>query len=271
MLAGVPDPDGGGSAPGPGLVIHKEEEKINMLIPTIRDAARVVLAGAAVALAVSSPAWSQESNQQRGQIQAEVVGAQATLTDLMRDPDAKWFQDNIGKAKAVLIGSEVLKKARVLKTGAGGPGVLLVKGADGKWRGPAFVTIAMEPTALKEGVVAAQVAALVMTDKGVAALMAGTAKLGGEVSYAAGPVGAASGPDPAADLVGYSRTKGAYGTANLDGASVKINDDWDAAYYSSQTVKPKDILETGKASSRDAVSLVNAVTKASGGPPPKKK
>lgn len=241
-----------------------------MLIPTIRDTARVALAGAVVAIATSFPAWSQESSQQREQVQAEVVGAQATLTDLMRDADAKWFQDNIGKAKGVLIGSEMLKKAKVLKAGAGGPAVLLVKGADGKWRGPAFVTVAMEPTAIKEGVVAAQVAALVMTDKAVSALMSGTAKLGGDVSYAAGPVGAAPGSNPAADTVGYSRTKGAYGTVNLDGATVKINDDWDAAYYSSQTVKPKDILETGKATNRDAVPLVNAVTKAAGGPPPKK-
>jgi len=236
-----------------------------MLMPMIRNATRIALAGAVAAMATSFPAWSQESNQQRAETQSEVVGAQATLGTLMRDPEAKWFQENIGKAKAVLLSSEVLVKARVLKSGAGGRSVLLVKGADGKWHGPAFYSIATEPTAFKEGVKAAEVAALVMTDKGLSTLTAGGGKLGGDLSYAAGPVGAAAPSNAAADIVGYSHVKtGAYGGLNLDGAMVKSYADWNAAYYNSQTVQVKDIV-AGKESNRDAVSLLNAVSKAAGG------
>jgi lipid-binding SYLF domain-containing protein len=229
----------------------------------IRSTARLALAGAVAAMATSLPAWSQESNQQRAETQAEVVGSQATLTNLMRDTDAKWFQDNIGKAKAVLLSSEVLVKARVLKSGAGGRAVLLVKGADGKWRGPVFCSIATEATAFKEGVKAVEVAALVMTDKGLAALTGPGAKLGGDVSYVAGAVGAVTG-EVTADVVGYTRVKGVYGGLNLDGALVKPYADWNAAYYNAPGVQVKDIL-SGKANSRDAVSLLNAVNKASGG------
>ena len=235
-----------------------------MLMSMFRNTAHLALAGAVAMMATSLPAWSQESNQQRAETQAEVVGSQATLTNLMRDPDAKWFQDNIGSAKGVLLSSEVLVKARVLKAGAGGRSVLLVKGADGKWRGPVFASITLEPSAFKEGVKASEVAALVMTDKGIAALTGPGAKLGGDVSYAAGPVGAGAAGPVTADVVGYTRVKGAYGGVNLDGASVKPYADWNAAYYNAPGVQVKDIL-SGKATSRDTVSLLNAVNKASGG------
>jgi len=241
-----------------------------MLMPIFRNAARFALAGAVAAMATSFPASAQESSQQRGETQAEVVADQATLANLMRDPDAKWFQENIGSAKAVLLGADVLAKARVLKSGAGGRSVLLVKGADGKWHGPVFVSIATEPAAFKEGVKSVEVAALVMTDKGVAALTGSTgAKLGTDVSYAAGPVGAGAPPAAAADVVGYTRVKGVYGGLNLDGALVKVYNDWNAAYFDSQTVQAKDIV-SGKTTSRDAVALVNAVTKAAGGGAAKK-
>jgi len=235
-----------------------------MLMPMIRNTTRFALAGAVAAMATSFPAWSQESSQQRGETQADVVAVQATLANLMRDPDAKWFQENIGKAKGVLLSSEVLPKARVLKSGAGGRSVLLVKGADGKWHGPAFYSIVTEPTAFKEGVKAVEVAALVMTDKGLNTLMAGGGKLGGDLSYAAGPVGAGAPSAVTADVVGFTRVKGVYGGLNLDGAQAKVYADWNAAYFDSQTVQVKDIV-SGKATNRDAVSLLNAVTKAAGG------
>jgi len=235
-----------------------------MLNPMIRNAARLALAGAVAAMATSFPAWSQESNQQRGEIQTDVTAAQATLTTLMRAPEAKWFQENIGKAKAVLISSEVLKKARLFKTGAGGRALLIVKGADGKWNGPAFFALTMPETAFKEGVTVAEVGALVMTDKGLNSLLSGSSKLGTDVSVAAGPLGAAAPASVTADIVSYSHTKGAFGGFNLDGTDAKVYADWNAAYYGSQTVQLKDIV-SGKATNRDSVALVNAVSKAAGG------
>jgi len=232
-----------------------------MLNPTIRGTTRLALAGAAVAFAMSFPAWSQESNQQRTEIQTDVTASQATLTNLMRDADGRWFQDNIGSAKGVLLSSEVLKKARLLKAGAGGRALLLVKGPDGKWHGPVFYTVALPETNFKDGVTVSEIAALVMTDKGLSALLGGTAKLGGDVTVTAGPAPGAAPANPAADVVAYSRTKGAYGGVKLDGADLKVSGDWDAAYYGSQTAQAKDIA-AGKTTSRDAVALLDTVTKA---------
>ena len=113
-------------------------------------------------------------------------------------------------------------------------------------------------------------ATLVMTDKGVNSLLATSFKMGGDASVAAGPVGAGAKSDVVADLITFSRAKGIYGGLNLDGTVVKVDGDWNAAFYNSQTVKLTDILVTGKTTSRDAVSLVNAVNKAAGVPAKKK-
>jgi lipid-binding SYLF domain-containing protein len=113
-------------------------------------------------------------------------------------------------------------------------------------------------------------ATLVMTEKGVNALLSSSFKLGGDATIAAGPVGAGAKSDVTADFVSFSRAKGIYGGLNLDGTVVKVNGDWNAAYYNSQAVQPPEILITGKATSRDAVALLNAVNKAAGGGAKKK-
>jgi lipid-binding SYLF domain-containing protein len=236
-----------------------------MLNPVIRIAGRLALAGAVAAMATSFPAWSQvDSDQRRGLIQNDVNTAQSLLTALMGAPETQWFQENIGKAKAVLISPEVLKKARLFKSGAGGRALLIVKGKDGKWDGPAFFALTMPETAFKEGVVVAEVAALVMTDKGMSSLLSGASKIGTDVSVVAGPIGAAAPANLTADIVSYSRTKGAYGVFKLDGTSARFDADWNAVYYSSATVQLKDIV-TGEATARESASLLYTVNKAAGG------
>ena len=241
-----------------------------MLIPMLRRAAGVALTGAAVATAMSTPAWSQESNQQRAGPTALVREAQNTLQGFMSDPEMKWFQDNIGRAKGVLIAPEVMKAGFILG-GSGGHALLLMRGSDGRFHGPGFYTLATASIGFQAGVAVSQMATLVMTDKGVNSLLATSFKMGGDASVAAGPVGAGAKSDITTDLVTFSRAKGVSGGLNLDGTGVKVNGDWNAAYYQSQTAKLTDILVTGKVTSRDSVSLVNAVNKAAGVPPKAKK
>ena len=238
-----------------------------MLIPRLRVATRIAVAGAVVAAATAFPAWSQEPNQQRAEIQAVVTQSQAALTTLLNDPDLASFKQNLGNARGVLIAPELRKEVKIGKPG--GRGLLVVKGADGKWHGPAFYNVETAAEGFKAGVTVSGMVTLVMTDKAVAALQSGNAKLGGDLSLAAGAPGAKS--DATTDLIAYTGSKkGGMGDLNADGAMVKVYNDWNAAYYNSQTVSPAAIL-SGKAMSRDAVSLLNTVTQATGGPPPKAK
>jgi lipid-binding SYLF domain-containing protein len=240
-----------------------------MRIPKLSDAMRFAVAGAVVAAGTASPAWAQESNQVRTEIQTVVTQSQAALTTLLNDPELASFKQNIGSAKGILIAPELRKEVKIGKPG--GRGILVVRGADGAWHGPAFYNVESVAEGFKPGVSVSGMITLVMTDKAVNALQSGSAKLGGDLTLSAGAVGAGAKSDAATDLIAYTGSKkGGMGDLNADGTTVKVYNDWNAAYYNSQTVSPAAIL-AGKATSRDAVSLLNTVTKATGGPPPKKK
>jgi len=234
-----------------------------MLIPILGHALRFALAGAVVTVATLSPAWSQDTDKNQ-EPTALVTAANASLGNFMRDPEMKWFQQNIGRAKGVLIAPEVGKVGFIVG-GSGGRAVLVMKNPKGKWTGPAFYTLATGSVGLQAGVSVSEMVTLVMTDKGINSLLSNSFKMGADASVAAGPVGAGAGSDVVADLITFSRAKGVYGGVNLDGTVVKVNSDWNAAFYNAPGVQPTDILIRGKVSNRNSVALLNTVTKAAAG------
>ncbi len=104
-----------------------------------------------------------------------------------------------------------------------------------------------------------------MSRKGLESLHSSSIKLGGEVSVAAGPVGAgaeaATSPALSADFISFARSKGVFAGISLQGAVIKINDDWNNAYYG-KPVRPVDILVTREVSNPGAAKLLEAVEKA---------
>lgn len=203
------------------------------------------------------PAAQAQSEQQ-----ALVDKAQATLTNFLRDPEMTWIQKNLSRAKAVLIAPEVVK-AGFIFGGSGGRAVLV--GHDAKtrqWHGPVFYNLATASVGFQAGVSVSEVITLVMTDKGLNTLLAPSAKLGGDASVAAGPVGAGASGDVTTDFVSFARAKGVYGGLNLDGTLITINNDWNNAYFG-KTVLAPDILVRGNVQSKQASGLLKAVANAS--------
>ena len=188
--------------------------------------------------------------------------ADTTLSNFMRDPEMKWLQQNIGRAKAVLIAPEIVKAGFII--GGSGGRALLVAREGGKWVGPAFYTLATASVGFQAGVAASEMVTLVMTDKGMNSLLASTFKFGADASVAAGPVGAGAKSDVTADLIAFSRSKGVYGGLNLDGTVVSSNDDWNKAYYGKPALPP-DILVKSSVSNKSADKLLSDVAKAAGG------
>jgi len=194
----------------------------------------------------------------QGEQQVLVDQASTTLSNFMRDPEMKWLQQNIGRAKAVLISPEIVK-AGFIVGGSGGRAVLVAKNG-GKWVGPAFYTLATASIGFQAGVAASEMVTLVMTDKGMNSMMASSFKFGGDASVAAGPVGAGAQSNVTADLIAFSRSKGVYGGLNLDGTVVSSNGDWDKAYYG-KAVLPPDILMKSAASNKGADKLLAEITR----------
>ena len=194
----------------------------------------------------------------QGEQQVLIDQATTTLSNFMRDPEMKWLQQNIGRAKAVLISPEIVK-AGFIVGGSGGRAVLVARNG-GKWVGPAFYTLATASIGFQAGVAASEMVTLVMTDKGMNSMMASSFKFGGDASVAAGPVGAGAQSNVTADLIAFSRSKGVYGGLNLDGTVVSSNGDWDKAYYG-KAVLPPDIVMKNAASNKGADKLLAEVTR----------
>jgi len=222
---------------------------------SFRIAALALIATASLAFAPTSA--MAQSEQQRLVNQADV-----TLSNFLRDPEMTWLQQNIGRAKAVLIAPEIVK-AGFIFGGSGGRAVLVAKEGP-KWGGPSFYTMATASVGFQAGVSVSEVVTLVMTQKGMDSMLAANFKIGGDASVAAGPVGAGAKSDITADLIAFSRAKGVYGGVNVDGTLVNLSDDWNRAYYG-KSVQPVDILVRGSVHNKGADKLLADVSRAAGG------
>jgi SH3 domain-containing YSC84-like protein 1 len=224
-----------------------------------RSLFRSTLVAAVTAVAVTTvvPAYAQSDQQKL------VDAADVTFSNFVRDPDMTWFQQNVGRAKAVLIAPEIVKAGFILG-GSGGRAVLVAKDPkSAKWVGPAFYTLATGSVGFQAGIAVSEAVTLVMTDKGMNSLLASSFKMGGDASVAAGPVGAGAKSDIVADLVTFSRSKGVYGGLNLDGTVVTTSDEWNSAYYGKKVLAP-DILVRMNVQAKGAEKLVFDVAKAAG-------
>jgi lipid-binding SYLF domain-containing protein len=97
----------------------------------------------------------------------------------------------------------------------------------------------------------------------VNSLLSSSFKLGGDVSVAAGPVGAGTGAPVTADMVSFVRSKGLYGGINLDGSVISVDDEANKNFFG-QAATPVDILAKGTVHSPLAAPLTQAATSTSG-------
>jgi lipid-binding SYLF domain-containing protein len=211
----------------------------------------------AALIASTAIGFVASANAQNDQ-QVLVNQAATTLQNFMRDPEMKWLQQNIGRAKGILIAPSIVKAGFIIG-GSGGRAVLVARNA-GKWVGPAFYTLGTASIGFQAGVEASEAITLVMTDKAMNGLLASSFKFGGDASIAAGPVGAGAKSDVTTDLIAFSRSKGVYGGLNLDGTVVSSNDDWNKAFFGKPALPP-DILIKNAVSSKGADALLAEVTK----------
>jgi lipid-binding SYLF domain-containing protein len=235
-----------------GIVFSHRTERSTMFKSRVLQASRWLLISMLVA--GSSAALAQAEQQKL------VDQATTSMSNFMRDPDMTWLQQNINRAKAVIIAPELLK-AGFIFGGSGGRAVVLAK-EGGKWVGPAFYTMATASVGFQAGVSVSENVTLVMTDKAMNSLLSTSVKLGGDASVAAGPVGAGAKSDVVADFITFSRAKGVYGGLNLDGTVIGISNDWNEVYYNKKGILPPDILVRMSAHNKGADKLIAEVSRA---------
>ncbi len=196
--------------------------------------------------------------------QGLVDKARVTFESFMADKNQSWLKQNLNQAKGLIIIPSLLKAGFVIG-GSGGSGVLIVKNdKTGQWSQPAFYTLGSGTFGLQIGAEAAEVIMMVRTQKAVDALFTSSFKLGGDTSISVGPVGAGAKSNIVADIISFSRTKGAYAGVSLEGSVINTKDKWNEAYYG-KAVSPVDIIVKRSVSNPGSKALRTSVAKAATG------
>jgi lipid-binding SYLF domain-containing protein len=171
----------------------------------------------------------------------------------------------IAEASAVAIVPNMVRGAFVLGV-QHGRGVLLIRDAQRNWQPPRMIQINGGSIGYQIGVQATDLILVFRTPQSVQNLLSRTIKIGADASAAAGPVGrsASAGTDLQlrAEILSYSRSRGAFAGVSIDGSSIALDPATEAGYYQQPGVIPAS-----------AAQLIQAVTAYSGpepavGPPP---
>jgi lipid-binding SYLF domain-containing protein len=161
-------------------------------------------------------------------------------------------QDLLDKARCVVVLPSVVKAAFVVG-GSYGRGVMVCRrGADfsGPWGAPAMYALEGGSFGFQIGGEATDFVILVMNNRGMDALLHSKVKLGGDASVAAGPKGrtasAESDASMRAEMLSYSRSRGAFAGVSLEGTTLRPDSDANARLYG-KGVTAADIISGSKA------------------------
>lgn len=155
------------------------------------------------------------------------------LDEIMGTPDKGIPKDILSDARCIAVVPSMLNIA-IGFGGRHGKGVTSCRTPNG-WSAPAPITIAGGSWGLQIGGQATDLVMLVMNKKGMDHLLSSKFKIGAEATGAAGPVGRQVSGDTdwkmKAEVLSYSRSRGAFIGIDLNGAAIKQDKDETALLY----------------------------------------
>ena len=198
-----------------------------------------------ILLALSSISFAQtsrERNTKKARAAAKQSDKAARVFDqIMGTREKSIPRDLLDRAEAVAVFPGVLK-AGFIVGGRGGSGVISRRVANG-WSAPAFFDLAGGSIGLQIGASSTDFILLFMNENAVDSLLADKFEIGGEGSVAAGPVGrsASASTDVKlnAQILSYSRSKGAFAGLELKGVVIKPDNEDNHQVYG---MSARDIL-----------------------------
>ncbi|MGE4063878.1 MAG: lipid-binding SYLF domain-containing protein [Rhodospirillaceae bacterium] len=177
-----------------------------------------------------------------------VLDEAAITVQRVRDElkDSSDMDDLLQQSKGVLIVPSYYKASFILG-GAYGDGVLLVRLPDGDFGDPAFYRMTAGSIGLQLGMNSAAIVFMILTEKGLSAVINDEFKIGANVGMTLGTLGvgaeAATTTHVGKDIVAYSTSKGLFAGGAFEGAVVKPRRDWNAAVYGVGNDNPAAIVQ----------------------------
>jgi lipid-binding SYLF domain-containing protein len=191
------------------------------------------------------------------------------LKEILATPDQGIPHDLLNKAVCVIIYPSVLKAAFIVG-GSYGRGVITCRtgeGHHGPWSAPAMFALEGGSFGLQIGGQATDFVLLVMNDSGANSVLSSKVKLGADVSAAAGPVGRDASAETdivmKAEILSYSRARGAFAGVSLEGSTMRSDDGANKALYGKE-LRAKQIVQGGHVKIPAAgLSLIHLLDKVS--------
>jgi len=210
-----------------------------------------VLAAGLVTTLAATPAWADR----REKAENMVADAAETVAYFASDPAYEPLWNAAGDAKAMVIIPKSFRAGFIFGA-SGGNAVMVARNDDGSWSQPTFKTIGSASFGFQIGGEMSETILLAMTRRGMEHLLSTTVKLGGDVTLAAGPIGAGA-KAQTTDILAFSRSRGLYGGLSLEGAVLKSRNNLNKAYYGAD-VSPADIIYREQAYNPASAQLQNA-------------
>ena len=183
-----------------------------------------------VMLSLTSLGWA-DSNRQEAVDRLD--SATTVLQEIMATPDKGIPEEVLEAAKCVAVVPHLVKGGFIFGAKQG-KGVATCRTAKG-WSAPAFITVSGGSWGAQIGIEAVDLVMIIQNEKGMQKLLSSNFQIGADASAAAGPVGrhASAGTDWKldAEVLTYSRAKGAFAGLTLEGASIRQDDDSTRAIY----------------------------------------
>jgi len=165
-----------------------------------------------------------------------VAAANNALKEFMAMPNQNLPQAMLAKAQGIVIVPDMLKVGLVAGLRRG-KGIAVVRDELGVWQPPVFLTMTGGSLGFQAGVQATDVILVFTTRKSVNGLLSGKFTIGLDAAAAAGPLGrqatAATDGQLQAEILSYSRSRGLFAGAAVDGSVLQIDAVANQEYYGS--------------------------------------
>lgn len=205
---------------------------------------------------------------------ATVASASNVLSEIMEIPARSIPRAMLSNAQGLVIIPGMLKGGFVIGV-RHGSGVVLTRDEAGNWAPPSFCTMTGASIGWQIGIQGTDVILVFVTKNSLQGLLQSKITLGVDVSAAAGPVGreAAVATDTRlkAEIYSYSRSRGLFAGASLDGSALNVDPTATAVYYGAANplgLDPRQAVPLPPEAARLLAQLAQFTTRAIPAPAP---
>lgn len=183
---------------------------------------------------VAAPTGAPQTPVDAAKLNDTISDSLLVINEIMQISAKSIPTNMLARAQGLVIVPSMVKGGFVAG-GAYGRGVFLTRQPNGPWSAPTFISMANGSVGFQVGIQSTDVVLVFCTKRSVDSFLNGKFTLGVDAAVAAGPIGrqASAGTDLAltSEVYSYSRSRGLFLGAAIDGGVLNINKEETARFY----------------------------------------